>query len=103
VLPVTGTGRRFYADRAGTIKNIYAWATDNAPSSAACTFDVNLNGTSIYTTNAKPSISIGAFLSADAPPNTVSFFKGDKIEVVIVALGGITTGRLGVQVVFTQP
>jgi hypothetical protein len=96
--PATGVGRKFFADRPGTIDLIYAWATDKAPT-GTLTVDVLKNGSSIFTSNPKPQITSGNFLGADATPNVTSFSKGDKFEIQVLSTGG-ADGRIGVLIRF---
>ena len=102
-VPATGSGSIFYADQNGTITNVYAWAADVAPTVAAATFDVLKNGVSIYPSNPKPTVAASAQLGSDTTPNTTSFLKGDKFQIVVNSVGNITDGRLGVVITFTNP
>lgn len=94
--PTTGLGRKFYADRAFTITNVYAWCTDSAPT-GTMTADVRKNGTTLYPSASKPTVTSGNYLGADTTPDTTTVAKGDKLEIFISQVGG-ATGRIGVAI-----
>lgn len=94
--PTTGLGRKFFADRNFTVTNVYAWCTDTAPS-GTLQVDVRKNGTSIYPSASKPTVTAGNFLGADTTPDTTGVSKGDKLEVYLTTLAG-ATGRVGVAI-----
>lgn len=95
----TGVGRKFFADRDGTIDLVFAWATDEAPT-GTMTLDLLKNGVSIF--NTKPTITAGNFLGGEITSfASASFVKGDKFEPEIEALGGVTKGRIGLLIRFT--
>lgn len=96
----TGIGRRFYAPRAGTFTGVFLWATDNAPTGTA-TFDVLLNGTSIFLPNPRPTITAANFLGTEVTLlATTAFAAADKIEISIISSGGVTSGRMGAVIKF---
>lgn len=96
-----GVGRRFYIPRAGTFVGVYLWATDNAPTGTA-TFDVLLNGTSIFGANPKPTITSGNYVGTEVTAfGTATFAAGDKIEVQVISAGGVTSGRMGCMILYT--
>lgn len=92
-VPVTtGIHSRWYADRNGTI----AWCRGevvNGDGVSTAGFDVSLNGSTIYPTATKPSVSAGSFIGTERTPDTTSFSKGDYFQVNVTSTGG-TTGRL---------
>ena len=97
--PTTGTHKRFYTDRDGLIQ----WCrgeVENGDGSSTTNFDVKKNGTTIYPTSTKPSVSAGQFIGTERLPDTIDFVKGDYFEIVVTDTGG-TLGRLRLLVNFS--
>jgi hypothetical protein len=97
--PQTGTHKRFYTDRAGTLQWCRA-EVENGDGSATANFDVLYDGTTIYTSSPKPSVSAGQFVGAERIPDTISFLKGHYFQVVVVDTGG-TQGPLRLTINFS--
>jgi hypothetical protein len=75
---VAGT---WFPAEAGTITGISLYA-DTAGATGASTFDVNLNGTTIYTTQGdRPSLADTATEDENTVPAVTSFAEGDKFTV----------------------
>jgi hypothetical protein len=94
--PATGLGRRYYADRAMTLTNVYAFVADNTPT-GTLSVDVYLNGVSVFSSG-YATITAGNYLGSDKTPATTAVAKGDKLEVYLADLGGVTQGRISVVV-----
>lgn len=78
----------FVATRAMTIGSIIA-AVGTAPSGSSLVFDVNKNGTTIFTTQAnRPTITTGNTVSAVSTPDVVTLAAGDKLTVDVDSIGG---------------
>lgn len=95
---VVGTGIvQFVAMRACTITGVRATvAVGKAPTGASVIFDVNKNGTTIFTTQGnRPTIAISATVSAAlAVPNVVSLAAGDVLTVDVDQIGSTLAGSL---------
>lgn len=94
----TGFGHKLFADRAGTIQFIRAERSSGDGVSTA-TFDVLLNGTSLFVTNSGPTVLASTALGEEAFPDTKGFDKGDNFQVEILTTGG-GTGPLRVTIHF---
>jgi hypothetical protein len=90
---VTGTHKRFYSDRAGTI-NWCRGEVVNGDGTATANFDVKKNGSTIFPSATKPSVSAGQYIGTERVPDVTSFIKGDYFEVVIIDTGGATKLRM---------
>jgi hypothetical protein len=88
----TGVHSRWYAPRSGTITGCQGHVVDGDGSSTA-NFDVLLNGSTIFPSATKPSVSAGQYTGTERTPDTTSFAKGDYFQVEVTATGG-TAGRL---------
>lgn len=79
---VVGTGKgRLYFTQASTILNIHA-GIDTAPTGASAIFDVNKNGTTIFTTQGnRPTIAISANVDATSTPDVTAMAAGDYLTV----------------------
>lgn len=90
----TGPGSfRFPMPTSATISGVAATA-DTAPTGAALIFDVNKNGTTIFTTQAnRPTILAGANQSTEfAVPDVTSVATNDLITVDIDQIGSTEPG-----------
>ena len=92
---------RFPVPTAATISGVIATA-NTAPTGASLIFDVNKNGTTIFTTQAnRPSIAAGSFAtSAAAVPDVTSLVAGDYLTVDIDQIGSTVAGSDLVVVVY---
>jgi len=83
----------FIATRACVIAGVRA-ACGTAPTGASIKFDVNRNGTTIFTTQAnRPEIAISAFVSAAlAVPNVTTLAAGDVLTVDVDQIGSTIAG-----------
>lgn len=92
---------RWYAPRALTISNIQA-SVATAPVGQSIIFDVNSNGTSLFTTNSKPTIAAGTNEDLSTVPNTTSISQGAYLTVDVDQIGTTTAGADAViQISFT--
>lgn len=83
---------RYYCETARTVTNVVA-SVGVAPSGSNAVFDVNKNGTTIFTTQAnRPTITAGSFYDGSSVPNVTSFAAGDYITVDVDAVGATTPG-----------
>lgn len=83
---------RYYCEQARTISNVVASA-GVAPTGASLIFDVNLNGTTIFTTQAnRPTITTSTFYDASSVPNVTSVSAGDYLTVDVDQVGSTIPG-----------
>ena len=97
----TGAGR-YPVPSATTIKHVLATAA-TAPTGADLIFDVNLNGTTIFTTQSnRPTISATTHAQSATPtPDTTAVAAGDYLTVDIDQIGSTVAGSdIVVMVVF---
>lgn len=97
----TGT-TRIYNDtgRTLTILNVRS-SVGTAPVGASVVVDVNKNGTSIFPTGTKPTITSGG-VTDKRVPDTTSFADGDYLTVDVDNIGSTTPGsNLNVQIEVT--
>ena len=89
----TGSGTsRFPIVVPATIHGVLATA-GTAPTGSSLIFDVNKNGTTIFTTQAnRPAISAGSNSSSIAVPDVTSVSTNDYITVDIDQIGSTTAG-----------
>jgi hypothetical protein len=89
---VTGQGvSRWYFDSARTITGIFV-STSIAPTGSSIIFDVNKNGTTIFTTQAnRPTIATSQF-TATATPAVTSIAAGDYLTVDVDQVGSTIAG-----------
>jgi hypothetical protein len=94
-----GTGvSRFYFTGNATISNITA-SVGTSPATQSAIFDVNKNGTTIFTTQGnRPTITAGSNFDLTATPDVTSFVSGDYITVDVDQVG---TGTAGADAVIT--
>lgn len=95
---MTGIHKRFYADRAGTILWCRGEVVD-ADGTETTSFDVILNGASIYPVATKPTVAAGSYIGTERVPNTTAFVKGDYFQINVTATGG-TSGMLRLNIHF---
>ena len=82
-----------YAPRAFTIANVHI-ASDTAPTGASIIVDVNLNGTSIFTTQAnRPTITAGNNSGTSGTPDVTAVAKNDIITIDIDQIGSTEAGK----------
>lgn len=76
-----------------TIKEIRV-GVDVAPTGASLIIDININGTTIYTTQAnRPTIAIDAFSVVATIPDITTILLGDKITLDIDQVGSTIAGE----------
>lgn len=104
----TGAGdARFYNREGTTLTIVGAWVSAGiVPTSAAILIDVNLNGTTIYSTQGnRPTVAAGTNGGGlSATPDVTAFAQGDYLTVDIDQVGSaIAGGRItvGIEVVRT--
>lgn len=87
----TGT-MRWYLDRSYTIQNIIA-TVGTAPTGASVIFDVNKNGTTIFTTQGnRPTIVASGFSDLTSTPDVTSLVSGDYLTVDVDQVGSTLAG-----------
>jgi hypothetical protein len=88
-----GTGMaRLYFPRACTIINVIA-SVGTAPTGASVIFDVNKNGTTIFTTQGnRPTITASAFVDTSSVPDVTSIAAGDYLTVDLDQIGSTVAG-----------
>jgi hypothetical protein len=98
----TGAGRaRFYIPGPITLSNVRA-SVSSAPIGASIVIDVNKNGSTVFTTNLKPTIYVGEVTCPTATPNITELVAGDYLSVDIDAVGSIFAGSdLTIQIELT--
>lgn len=96
---IAGVHKRFYTDRAGTILWCRGEVVDG-DGTGTTSFDVNLNGSSIYPVSTKPSVSLGNYIGAERTPDTVAFIKGDYFQINVLSTGG-TNGEIRLNIHFS--
>jgi hypothetical protein len=83
---------RIYFKRAATIVNVYA-SCSTEPTGASLILDVNLNGTTIFTTQGnRPTIAASAFTDMTSAPDVTAVSAGDFITVDIDQIGSTIAG-----------
>jgi len=90
---VVGAGiLRVYFTRTVTVTNVWA-SVATAPTGATAIFDVNRNGTTIFTTQAnRPTIAISGFSDLTSSPDVTSFVSGDYLTVDVDQIGSTIAG-----------
>lgn len=99
----TGTGTfRYYFAGSFTISNVLAFVS-TAPTGANIIFDVNKNGTTIFTTQGnRPTITTSAFTDLSSSPDVTTLASGDYITVDVDQVGSTIAGAdAAVQIVVT--
>ena len=102
---VVATGvSRLLMPRAGTVTNVWA-SINTAPTGASAIFDVNKNGTTIFTTqSARPTIAVSTNSDATSTPAVTSFSAGDYFTVDVDQIGSTVAGSnavIGIEFKFT--
>lgn len=83
----------------GSIRQVYATA-GTAPTGQSAIFDVNLNGTTVFTTQGnRPTIPAGSNISSAAVPDVKGLSEGDYLTVDVDQIGSTVAGADGVVVV----
>jgi len=83
---------RYYFESARTVANVVA-SVSVAPTGANVIFDVNKNGTTIFTTQGnRPTITTSTFTDLSSVPDTTSFTSGDYITVDVDQIGSTIPG-----------
>lgn len=90
---IVNTGvMRWYADRSIIIQNVIA-TVGVAPTGASLIFDVNKNGTSIFTTqDNRPTITASGFTDLTSVPDTTTMVSGDYLTIDIDQVGSTIAG-----------
>lgn len=98
----SGTHRLVFADNATLVAVVASCGV--APAGAAVIVDVNLNGTTIFTTQAnRPTIADGGNQSAVATPDVTAVSAGDYLTVDIDQVGSSDPGEdLTVSIVWSN-
>ena len=95
---VNGLGKRFYAERAGTI----TWCEINVVNGdgiSSAQADILKNGSSIFPSSTKPIATAGQYIGSQAIPDVASFSVGDYFQVNILD-NGATNGQIRVYIHF---
>lgn len=83
---------RYYCETARTIANVVA-NVSTAPTGASIIFDVNKNGTTIFSTQAnRPTITASNFYDGSSTPNTTSVSAGEYLTIDIDQVGSTIAG-----------
>lgn len=83
---------RYYCEDARTIANVVA-SVSTAPTGATVIFDVNKNGTTIFSTQAnRPTIAISGFVDLSSTPNTTSVAAGEYLTIDVDQIGSTIAG-----------
>jgi hypothetical protein len=91
-LIVTSGVSRIYFTRAATISNVVA-TVGTAPTGAAIIFDVNKNGTTIFTTQgSRPTIAISGFVDLSSVPDVTTIEAGDYLTIDVDQVGSTIAG-----------
>lgn len=91
-LTVQAGKSRIYVENASVIESVRA-SVNTAPAGGPVTVDVNLNGTSIYGTQAnRPNIIAGANTALGGAPTSTAVAAGQYITVDVDAIGTTTAG-----------
>ena len=87
----TGT-MRWYIEANKTISNVVA-SVSTAPTGASVIFDINKNGTTIFTTQAnRPTISAGGYADFSCIPDVVSLVQSDYLTIDVDQIGSTVPG-----------
>lgn len=88
----TNKTNKLIVDKSYTINKVYAYAT-TAPTGSALIFDINVNGTTIWSTQAnRIQIAAGANYGTQNTFNTTNLIEGDIINVDIDQIGSTIAG-----------
>jgi len=89
----TGSGSlRMYFTKAATVTNVWA-SVATAPTGASVIFDVNKNGTTIFSTQGnRPTIAISGFVDVTSTPDVTAVAAGDYVTVDVDQVGSTIAG-----------
>ena len=91
-LTVGGGTMRWYLDGNFTISTVIA-SVSTAPTGASLIFDVNKNGTTIFSTQGnRPTIAASAFTDLASTPDVTSLASGDYLTVDVDQIGSSVAG-----------
>lgn len=91
-LAVSTGAMRYYFDGNYTITNVLA-SVSTAPTGASVIFDVNKNGTTIFSTQGnRPTIAASGFTDLSSTPDVTTLASGDYITVDIDQIGSSVAG-----------
>jgi hypothetical protein len=83
---------RFYVESSRTISNVVV-SVGTAPTGASVIFDVNKNGTTIFSTQAnRPTIATSGFYDGSSTPDVTSLSAGDYLTVDVDQVGSTVAG-----------
>ena len=83
---------RFYVESSRTISNVVV-SVGTAPTGASVIFDVNKNGTTIFSTQAnRPTIAASGFYDGSSTPDVTSLSAGDYLTVDVDQVGSTVAG-----------
>lgn len=92
VLATGARNPRFYVEGDRTISNVVV-SVGTAPTGATAIFDVNKNGTTIFSTQAnRPTIAISGFYDGSSVPDVTSLSAGDYLTVDVDQIGSTVKG-----------
>jgi hypothetical protein len=92
-LTVKAGTMRWYFNSTVTVSNVIA-SVGVAPTGASVIFDVNKNGTTIFSTQGnRPTIAASGFSDLTSVPDVTSFASGDYITVDIDQIGSTLPGE----------
>lgn len=84
---------RYYVESGKTISNVVV-SVGTAPTGASAIFDVNKNGTTIFTTQAnRPTITASNFYDSSSTPDVTSLSAGDYLTVDVDQVGSTVKGE----------
>ena len=101
LLVVGGRLMRYYCETARVVRNVVV-SVATVPSGASLVFDVNKNGSTIFTTQAnRPTIAAGSNYDGSSVPNVTSVSAGDYFTIDIDQVGSTYPGYdANVKIVF---
>ncbi len=84
---------RYYFETTRTISNVIV-SVGTAPTGASAIFDVNKNGTTIFTTQGnRPTIAASGFYDGSSVPDVTSIVAGDYLTVDVDQIGSSVAGK----------
>lgn len=91
-LTVGAAAIRWYFTGNVTVSNVVA-TVSTAPTGASVIFDVNKNGTTIFTTQGnRPTITATNFTDLTSTPDTTTFASGDYVTIDVDQIGSTVAG-----------
>ena len=101
-LGVGARNARFYVENSRTISNVVV-SVGTAPTGSSAIFDVNKNGTTIFSTQGnRPTIAASGFYDGSSVPDVTSLSAGDYLTVDVDQTGSSAKGADAVvRVVFS--